>query len=268
LVIGTAKPSQDELQRIPHHFINSLSIHDDYDAAQYGHDALKLISLLFEKYSIVILCGGSGLYIKAVTDGFDEIPEVPEDITLRVMKGYEEHGIVWLQKNYVELEPSHYEEIDHQNPHRLMRALAVRLATGRAITRFQMKKKMIHPFSVLKIGLELPRNVLYERIDTRMDDMVSNGLFEEAKELYPFRDRQALQTVGYQEIFDYFDGACDKEETLRLLKRNSRRYAKRQLTWFKKDNEIQWYSPSQIGDIISTVQQHQSSLQHAGIQHE
>lgn len=258
LTIGTAKPTEDELKQVPHHFINSLSIQEEYDAARYAEEALQVIHDLFRLYPVVILCGGSGLYIKAVTEGFDEIPPVPEEITSDVAAQYASKGISWLQEQYANLEPTHFQAIDNQNPHRLMRALAVRLATGLPISRFQKKKKWVHPFSILKIGLELPREILYQRIDHRMDIMLSNGLMEEAKALYTFKDRQALQTVGYQEIFDFIDGHYDKEEMIRLLKRNSRRYAKRQLTWFKKDKEFHWYSPDNIEQIINLIKEHQS----------
>jgi len=167
-------------------------------------------------------------------------------------------GISWLQEQYANLEPVHFKAIDNQNPHRLMRALAVRLATGLPISSFQKKKKWDHPFSILKIGLELPREILYHRIDQRMDNMLDSGLLDEAKAMYSFKDRQALQTVGYQEIFDFIDGQYDEEEMIRLLKRNSRRYAKRQLTWFKKDKDFHWYSPEDIEQIINLINQHQS----------
>ena len=268
MTIGTAKPSANELNRVPHHFINTLSIHDDYDAAQFGLDALALISELFKKHSIVILCGGSGLYMKAVIEGFDDIPEVPENITLQVRQGYEDQGLLWLQQQYAELEAAHYNTIDHQNPHRLMRALAVRLATGMPISSFQNQKKTAHPFSILKVGLELPRETLYARIDQRMDDMLNNGLFDEAQALYPFKQRQALQTVGYQEIFDFIDGLYDKDEAVRLLKRNSRRYAKRQLTWFKRDKGFHWYSPADLMQIIALIRDHQYQTEQEKDKHE
>ena len=260
LTIGTAKPSEAELMQVKHHFINSLSIQEDYDAARFSEEALKVINDLFRNHSIVILCGGSGLYIKAVTEGFDDIPPVPEEIADSIAKDYDKNGITWLQGRYEELEPDHYKAIDNQNPHRLMRALAVRLTTGLPISSFQKKKKWVHPFSILKIGLELPREILYQRIDQRMDEMLSSGLLDEAKSLYPFKDRQALQTVGYQEIFDFMEGRYDEDEMIRLLKRNSRRYAKRQLTWFKKDEEFHWYSPEDVEQIIKLIKEYQSEI--------
>lgn len=253
LNIGTAKPSPAELQLVPHHFINSHSIHESYDAAQYGRDALQLIERLFTQYDQVILCGGSGMYVKAVCEGFDDIPDVPEAIREKLMDEYQQHGIEVLQDKMRRLDPEYFREIDTQNPHRLIRALEVIEGTGKSIRSFQKKNKIKHAFSIVKIGLTLPRNVLYERIDLRMDDMISQGLFAEAESLYPFRQINALQTVGYQEIFDYIDGKYDREEAVRLLKRNSRRYAKRQMTWFQRDDEITWTGPDNIDGIIQMV---------------
>jgi tRNA dimethylallyltransferase len=254
LTIGTAKPNEEELAAIPHHFINSHSISESYDAAQYGRDALELIHQLFKKYDYLILCGGSGLYVKAVLEGFDDIPEVDDEIREELNHQYEKEGIVWLQEKMKTLDPDHFETIDQQNPHRLMRALEVKIGTGLSISTFRKKAKLEHSFSIVKIGLDLPREVLNKRIDERMDQMIRDGLFEEAKNVYPFKDQQALQTVGYQEIFDFMEGQYDKEEAIRLLKRNSRRYAKRQMTWFKRDAEIVWMNPVNIDEIYNVVQ--------------
>jgi tRNA dimethylallyltransferase len=251
--IGTAKPSQEELSRVKHHFINSHSIDEDYDAASFGEDALRVIHRIFERNDFAILCGGSGLYIKAVCEGFDEIPEVPGEIREQLVKNFNEHGLTWLQQKMAELDPQYLARIDQQNPQRLMRALEVKIGTGMSITDFRKNEKRKHDFRIVKIGLELPREELYHRIDSRMDQMIAAGLFEEARKFYPLRSKNALQTVGYQEIFDFIDGAYDEEEAVRLLKRNSRRYAKRQLTWFKKDEEIVWYRPDQISEIIEFI---------------
>jgi tRNA dimethylallyltransferase len=242
LTIGTAKPSIEELKVVKHHFINSHSIGQQYDAAQFGEEALAIIYDLFKTHEVVIMCGGSGLYIKAVLEGFDDIPEVSEKIREDLSSQYEAHGITWLQKQMMELDPEYYGELDAQNPHRLIRALEVKLGTGESIGNFRKKKKRNLDFNVAKIGLELPREELYDRIDSRMDKMIAEGLFAEAEALYPFRAHQALQTVGYTEIFDFMDGKYDRDEAIRLLKRNSRRYAKRQLTWFKRDAETKWFS--------------------------
>ena len=253
LGIGTAKPSPAELQMARHHFINSHSIHEPYDAAQYGRDALMLIEKLFVQWDQLILCGGSGMYVKAVCEGFDEIPNIPEGMREKLINEYEQHGIEVLQDKMRTLDPEGYPKIDNQNPHRLIRALEVIESTGKSIRSFQKKGRLNHPFSIVKIGLTLPREVLHERIDRRMDDMISQGLFAEAQSLYKFRQINALQTVGYQEIFDYIDGKYDREETIRLLKRNSRRYAKRQMTWFQRDRDVIWTDPNNIDGIIQMI---------------
>lgn len=253
LNIGTAKPDEAELSAVKHHFINSHSITENYDAAAYGKDALELIAKLFEKYDNIVLAGGSGLYIKAVCEGFDDIPEVPDEIRENLIEKFESGGITWLQQEMQRVDPEHYAVIDQQNPHRLIRALEVMLGTGQSIASYRTNAKYNHPFQIIKIGLELPREELYARIDQRMDKMIGDGLFEEAKALLPFKNHQALQTVGYQEIFSYFEGAYNKEEAIRLLKRNSRRYAKRQLTWFKRDEKFQWMNPRDVDGIIGLI---------------
>jgi tRNA dimethylallyltransferase len=253
LSIGTAKPTGEELAQVPHHFINSHSIHEAYDAAQYGQDALAVIHRLFERHNEVILCGGSGLYVKAVCEGFDDIPEVPAQIREELLATYERDGIEALQALMMEHDPQLYATIDQKNPQRLMRALEVKLGTGLSIASFRKKNTLRHPFTIVKIGLNLPREVLYERIDHRMDVMIGAGLFAEAEALYPLRAINALQTVGYREIFDFMEGKYDREEAVRLLKRNSRHYAKRQLTWFTRDPQVQWFGPAEVEKIIEVV---------------
>jgi tRNA dimethylallyltransferase len=253
MTIGTAKPDSSELKRVKHHFIDTHSIEEDYDAAQFAEDALKIIRSIFQQRDYVIMCGGSGLYIRAVCEGFDDIPEVDPTIRRSLIENFEHHGIGWLQLQMQELDPELFAAIDNRNPHRLIRALEVRLGTGKSIAAFRNQKKYNHDFKIIKIGLELPRAVLYERIDLRMNTMIASGLFEEAKALYPFRNKNALQTVGYQEVFDYLEGLTTYEEAVELLKRNSRRYAKRQLTWFKKDKEFTWFAPMEVETIHNFV---------------
>jgi tRNA dimethylallyltransferase len=253
LIIGTAKPTDLELQEVPHHFINTHSIHQDYDAASFGEEALQLIYRLFESKNYLVVCGGSGLYVKALLEGFDDIPEVPDEIRDLLIEEFEAKGLLWLQNKMRELDPEHFVTIDQKNPVRLIRALEVKMATGRSISSFQNSSRKIHPFKIIKIGLELERAALYKRIDDRMDLMIAAGLFEEAQRLYSFKNLNALQTVGYREIFEHLEGAYDKEEAIRLLKRNSRRYAKRQLTWFKRDEEITWWKPDQIEKVIAFI---------------
>ena len=253
MTIGTAKPTADELEAVRHHFINSHSIHQKYDAAQFGEDALSKIHELFEKYESVIVCGGSGLYVKALLEGFDDIPEVPEEIREVVTEKYKAGGLAWLQQEVQKHDPEYYSVADQQNPARLSRALEVVLATGSSITSFQKKQKRVLPFQVIKIGLDMERKELYRRIDERMDAMIQAGLFEEAEKLYPYREHNALQTVGYQEVFDFMEGKYDRNEAIRLLKRNSRRYAKRQLTWFKRDQEIRWFSNTNASALVKFI---------------
>ena len=246
LQIGTAPPSAEQLARVKHHFIASHSVQQPYDAGQYGRDALQVIHQLMTKYRDVILCGGSGLYIKAVCDGFDELPEVAPALREEIVRQYKDKGLSWLQHAVADKDPVFFEEVDQQNPQRLMRALELIQSTGRTMKELRPNKKSQHAFSTVKLGLEVPREVLYERIDQRMDAMINSGLFEEAQSLSPLRHLNALQTVGYQEIFDYMEGKYDREEAVRLLKRNSRHYAKRQLTWFKRDAAIHWLDATDL----------------------
>ncbi len=252
--IGTAKPSAQELSEVRHHFINSHSIHQDFNAGQYEREAYTLLQSLFKTHDHVVMVGGSGLYIKAVIDGFDEIPEVPEVIRTSIEKQYSEKGITWLQSELARLDPDLYEIIDQQNPHRLIRALEVSTFTGKSIQYFRGKVKREHPFQVIKIGLEMRREELYERINMRMDKMIEQGLFEEAESLFSLKHLNALQTVGYQEVFDYLDGKYDRAEAVRLLKQHSRHYAKRQMTWFKRDQDVHWLEASRdIENLLQSV---------------
>ena len=253
MTIGTAKPTVEDLAIVRHHFIDSHSILQKYDAAQFGEDALMRAYDLFQLYDTVVVCGGSGLYIKALLEGFDDIPEVPDEIREAISEKYEALGLPWLQQEVQKFDPEYYSVADQQNPARLSRALEVVLATGSSITSFQKKQKRVLPFQVIKIGLDMERKELYRRIDERMDAMIQAGLFEEAEKLYPYREHNALQTVGYQEIFDFMEGKYDRNEAIRLLKRNSRRYAKRQLTWFKRDEEIRWFSNTNSSALVKFI---------------
>jgi len=251
LEIGTAKPTPEELSLVQHHFINTHSIRQSYDAGAYGREALALIRMLFKKHSALILCGGSGLYIKAVLEGFDEMPRIPSGIRDQIIAEYELKGLPWLQQVVREIDPDYFEQVDINNPQRLIRALELFKASGQRVSQLRVKEKRSHDFQIIKIGLELDREQLYTRIDTRMDVMIEKGLFNEAEHFFPNRNLNALQTVGYREIFDYLEGKYDREEAIRLLKRNTRRYAKRQLTWFKKDPEVMWFQADQVDQIIA-----------------
>ncbi len=258
--IGTAKPLPEELNRIPHHFINTHSIEQSYDAGSYGRDALALIHKLFENHDALILCGGSGLYIKAVLEGFDDMPEIPPGTREQIMADFESNGLEWLQKKVKEVDPVYFDLVDIHNPHRLIRALELFVASGLKTSELRVREKRKHDFSIIKIGLELEREKLYERIDERMDAMIERGLFEEAGSFFSKRNLNALQTVGYREIFDYIEGKCDQDEAIRLLKRNTRRYAKRQLTWFKRDAEIHWFNPDQVEEMIKLIDNGRSTM--------
>jgi len=254
LEIGTAKPTNEELSQIKHHFINSHSIVDAYDAGSYERDALILINDLFKKYDTLILCGGSGLYVKAVLEGFDEMPEIPAGTREKIMSEYEAKGLSWLQDQVKEVDPDYFNEVDIKNPHRLVRALELHAAEGKPLNELRKKRKVSRAFKSIKIGLEAEREELYRRIDSRIDDMIAAGLFEEAEKFFSQQHLNALQTVGYREIFGYLNKQYDREEAIRLLKRNSRRYAKRQLTWYKRDQEIKWFNINQVTEMIGLIE--------------
>lgn len=247
--LGTAKPSSDELNEVPHHFINSLSIEQEYDVRKFEREALALLDSLFQNHQVVIMTGGSGLFADAVVNGLDEMPEIDPGVRARIIEEYEEKGLVFLQEEIAKNDPEYFAKVDQKNPQRLMRALEIWRGTGQKFSSFRVKSKKERPFEVIKIGLERDREELYSRIDTRMDQMITAGLFDEADALFGKRHLNALQTLGYSEIFGYLEGKYDKEEAIRLLKRNSRRYAKRQMTWFKKDESIRWFSPEMQEEI-------------------
>lgn len=254
LEIGTAKPSAEELSRVPHHFISSHSIEESFDAGAYGREALEHIVTWFKKSDFLILCGGSGLYIKAVLEGFDDMPEIPPGMREQIITEYKSRGIAWLQEEVKKNDPYYFEVVDINNPQRLIRAIELFRASGIMISQLRQKTKREHDFNIIKIGLDLEREELYQRIDARMDAMIEKGLFEEAQRFFTKRGLNALQTVGYKEIFDYLEGKYDREEAIRLLKRNTRRYAKRQLTWFKRDPDMQWFKPDQVVEMIALIE--------------
>uniref|UniRef100_UPI0040489830 tRNA (adenosine(37)-N6)-dimethylallyltransferase MiaA n=1 Tax=Algoriphagus sp. TaxID=1872435 RepID=UPI0040489830 len=251
---GTAKPSLQELAEVPHHFINNLSIIDSYDVRKYEEEALDLLSHLFQKHRVVLMTGGTGLFADAVVHGMDEIPEVAAQIRQEIIQEYQSKGLSWLQGAVKMVDPEFYEQVDQANPQRLMRALEVWKGTGLKFSGFRTKKKAVRPFEVIKIGLDRPREELYQRIDQRMEAMLAEGLYEEAESLFEKRGLNALQTLGYTEVFDFLEGKYDQMELVRLLKRNSRRYAKRQLTWFKRDAQICWFHPDEQEKIGSFIE--------------
>ncbi|CAN5257910.1 tRNA (adenosine(37)-N6)-dimethylallyltransferase MiaA [soil metagenome] len=253
LNMGTAKPTPEELILVKHHFINKLSIEEDYDVGKFEVEGLEILQKIFINHHVAILTGGSGLYIKAICEGFDEIPAGSTLIREELILIYQEKGLLFLQKKLAEVDPDYYQEVDLQNPQRLIRALEVYEASGKPYSSFRKNTRSARSFNIIKIGLERERQELYLRIDRRMDEMLEAGLLEEAKQLYPYKHKNALQTVGYQEIFNFLDEKYDLQEAIRLLKRNSRRYAKRQMTWFKKDPEIKWFHPDQWDEILDFI---------------
>ena len=251
--LGTAKPSAEELSLAPHHFINTLSVTQEYSVGQFEKDAISLLDELFQKHEVVFMAGGSGLFVDAVCNGLDKFPEIDPAIREKLNDTYAAKGIAYLQSLLKEKDPTYYTQVDVQNPQRLIRALELIESTGEPFSSFRRQQAADRPFEVLRIGLEMDREKLYERIDMRMDLMIAAGLFEEAERLYQYRSLNALQTVGYKEIFGHLDGEYDKEEAVRLLKRNSRRYAKRQLTWFRRNESVHWFSPNQVAEIKALI---------------
>jgi tRNA dimethylallyltransferase len=251
LSIGTAVPSKDDLKSVSHHFIQSRSIHDYYNVSEYETEAIELIDQLFKIKNPLILTGGSMLYIDTICKGIDDIPTVSLEIRNEVIKWYEENGLETLQQRLLTLDPEYYQIVDLNNPKRLLHAIEVCQMTGRTFTSFRKNTVKERPFHTLKIGINQNREILYQRINQRVDRMMEAGLLEEAKNVYPYRNLNSLNTVGYKELFSYFDGKCTLEEAIDLIQRNSRKYARKQLTWFRKDTDIHWFEPNQIQEIIA-----------------
>lgn len=255
LAIGTAKPSQEEMQGVKHYFIDHVSIHDRpiYDAAQFEKEAITLLQELFEHHQVVILAGGSGLYVNAVLNGLDDIPEVPDVIRNGLTIDFQEKGLDFLLQELLDKDPAYYNKIDKLNPRRVQRALEVIRHTGKPFSTFHTGEKKQRSFDVIHIGLERDREELNERINRRMDLMLEQGLEKEAEALYSYRELNALQTVGYREIFEHRQGLYKREEMIEKLKQHSRQYAKRQMTWLKKDETIKWFHPDQMEEIKAYI---------------
>ena len=249
--IGVARPSDEQLSQVKHHFIASHSIYDKVNAAVFENYALEKAADIFKFSDYVVMVGGTGLYIKAFLEGMDPIPDVPEDFRNDITEQYFQYGLSWLQDEVKKSDPLFYKTGEIQNPQRLMRALEVVKATGQSIMDFRKGEKAKRNFEVQKIALELPKELLHRNINTRVDQMVEEGLVEEVQSLYKFRHFTALQTVGYKEIFDYLDDKISLAEAIEQIKVNTRQYAKRQLTWFKKDKEYQWLPPDENAVINS-----------------
>ncbi|TMI63521.1 MAG: tRNA (adenosine(37)-N6)-dimethylallyltransferase MiaA [Bacteroidetes bacterium] len=251
--IGVARPSLQEGAEVPHHFIASHTIHEKVDAVIFEKYALTQLDELFKTHDVVIMVGGTGLYIKAFCEGMDEMPEVPETIRQTIIENYELKGIEWLQEELKEKDPEFYTKGEIKNPQRMMRALEIKQATGRSILELRKGEKATRDFNIIKLGIELPKEELHRNIHTRVDQMISAGLVDEVRSLVQFKQLNALQTVGYSEIFEYLDGVISLEKAIENIKTNTRQYAKRQMTWFKKDKEMKWFHPADIINFDSRL---------------
>jgi tRNA dimethylallyltransferase len=254
LPIGTAQPTADQLARAEHHFIASHALTDEVNCGSYEVMALERLEELFKEHTTVIAVGGSGLYVRALCEGMDDLPEADEALRKELTRRIESEGLESLCEELKRLDPVYYEQVDRQNPARVQRALEVCLQTGMPYSSLRTGERRERPFEIIKIGVNLPREELYARIDRRVELMMEEGLEAEARAALPYRELNALQTVGYKELFLYFDGEITKEEAVALIQRNSRRYAKRQLTWFRRDEEVHWFRPDEDTTIIQHIE--------------
>ena len=253
MTIGTAKPSREELAAVPHYFINSHSVTEHLSTADFERLALGYLDDIFKTTNSAVVCGGTGLYIKSLCEGIDEMPEVDKYIEQQVNEQYKQQGIAWLQQALQQEDPEFYNTGEVQNPVRLLRALIFKRSTDSSITQYRTGVKKERPFNIVKMALELPREVLYDRINQRVDIMMADGLLKEAEVLYDMRHIKNLQTVGYSELFEYMDGNCTLPEAINKIKQHSRNYAKRQLTWFRKDKEFMWMNPNDEGILDKII---------------
>lgn len=238
--IGTAQPDAEQLQRVEHHFIASHDLKQEFNCGAYETEALAKLEELYHKHDIVVAVGGSGLYIKALCEGMDSLPEAEPELREELARRLRSEGLESLCEELRERDPAYYEEVDRNNPARVLRALEVCISTGLPYSSMRTGEKRQRPFNIIKLGIDMERERLYERINRRVDVMMQMGLEQEARAVYHLRELNSLQTVGYREMFDYFDGTISRDEAIELIKRNSRRYAKRQMTWFRRDEEIKW----------------------------
>ncbi len=250
MAIGTAQPSPEQLAAVEHHFIASHDIAEHLSCGEYAEQALARLHELFRRCDTVLAAGGSGLYVRALCEGMDDLPQADPALRQQLAERLAAEGVAPLAEELRRLDPTYYEQVDRSNPARVVRALEVCLQTGRPFSELRTGARRPRDFRIVKAGVTLPREELYRRIDRRVDAMLEAGLEAEARALYPFRDLNALQTVGYRELFAWFDGSITREEAVELIKRNSRRYAKRQLTWFRRDPQIRWFAPDADQEII------------------
>ena len=255
MCIGTAKPTLEEMQHVPHYFIDQISIHESYNVGQYEREAITCIEKLFQKHDHLILVGGSGLYINAVLNGVDEFDEIPNEIRIDLIKHYQEQGIGYLQNILKEKDEIYYHQVDLNNPQRLIRALEVCIHSQKPYSSFRTKEKKERSFHNIPILINTSRDILYDRINKRVDNMITQGLLEEVQNLYPYKHINALNTVGYKEFFEYIDDKLTLPETIQLIKQNTRRYAKRQLTWFNHQGNFKKFEPNELNNIINYINQ-------------
>ena len=253
LKIGTARPTEEQMQQIKHYFVGTLGLEDYYSASLFEQQVLELLSQLFQTYDYALMAGGSMMYIDAVCDGIDDIPTIDDETRTLMKRRLDEEGLERLCEELKKLDPEYYEIVDRQNPRRVVHALEICTMTGQTYTSFRRREKRERPFRIIKIGLNRPREELYARINQRVDEMIAGGLLEEVKTMYPKRSLNALNTVGYKELFDYIDGRWPLEEAVERIKGNTRRYARKQLTWYKKDDQIRWFHPDEITTIIDYI---------------
>lgn len=253
MTIGTAKPTNTELSKVPHYFINSHGVEDNLSAGDYEREALQLLNDLYKTHSCIVLVGGSGLFVDALTKGLDELPKALPGIREELNARFESEGIAPLQALLKQVDPEYFEQVDIHNPQRIIRALEVWKSTNQPFSHYRKSQYVKRPFKTIRIGLHMDRAVLYDRINSRVDRMMEMRLLEEVRGLAGFRDLPALKTVGYAEIFDYLDGRIDLPTAVDKIKQNSRRYAKRQLTWFKKNEETKWFEPNQLPEILDYI---------------
>ena len=253
LKIGTARPTEEQMQQIKHYFVGTLGLEDYYSASLFEQQVLELLSQLFQTHDYALTAGGSMMYIDAVCDGIDDIPTIDDETRALMKRRLTEEGLERLCEDLKRLDPEYYEIVDKQNPRRVVHALEICTMTGQTYTSFRRREKRERPFRIIKIGLNRPREELYARINQRVDQMMADGLLEEVKAMYPKRSLNALNTVGFKELFDYLDGRWSLEEAVERIKGNTRRYARKQLTWYKKDDQIRWFHPDEITTIIDNI---------------
>jgi len=255
MAIGTAKPDESELAAARHHFINSHSVTQLFSTGDFEVEALKTLDQIFLDHDVAIMVGGSGLYVNALLNGLDEMPEIDLNIRAFLNQKFEKEGLSAIQKELTQLDPEYFAKVDQNNPQRMIRGLEVILSTGQKLSSMLSATKKERPFNIIKIGLNTDRAVLYDRINKRVDQMIECGLIAEVESLLPYRHYNALNTVGYSEIFDYLDKKISFEDAISAIKQNTRRFAKRQLTWFRRDEEITWFEPEQQEVIVSKIRE-------------